>query len=213
LVDAFLRELNSGTPAVHLTRDDVCVVQWGLLPVAGEQSDNVRLLKRHDVLDHSADGVPGAWSVVSIKFTNARRVAADVVDRLTSRRSADTGVLPLPGRPAESVQSVIEGARRQYPTLPADVVEHLVRSYGTRFKGVTELATRIPGGSDRVVADAPVIAAQLAFGAIEEDGRTEDDLLWRRTELGARGLITAEARQAAREALRIAGLHHVSGPA
>ena len=212
LVEAFLRELNGGTPAVHLTRDDVRVVQWGLLPVTGDDTDRVRLLKRHVVVSHSSDGAPGAWSVVSIKFTNARHVAADVVDRLTSRRTVSSDVLPLPGRPTGSVQSVVDTACRQHPALPADVVEHLVRSYGTRFDHVITLGNRMPGGFERVVADAPVIAAQLAYGAAEEDGRTADDLLWRRTELGARGLITVGARNAACDALRFAG-RPVIGPA
>ena len=205
LLDAFLRELREGTPSMDVSRDDVRVVQWGLLPVAGDDPHRVRLLKRHTVIDHAAEGAPGAWSVVSIKFTNARHVASDVVDRLTSRRRSSDEVLPLPGRIADSVPSVVDAARRQHPALPADVVEHLVRSYGTRFEHVIQLAHRLPGGLDRVSPAAPVIAGQLAFGALEEDGRTEDDLLWRRTELGARGLVTPDARRAAREALRTAG--------
>jgi glycerol-3-phosphate dehydrogenase len=208
-VDAFLQELATGSPRIHLTSDDVRVVQWGLLPVVGADASRVRLLKRHQITDHSADGAPGAFSVVSIKFTNARRVATDVVDRLTSRRSGFGGVLPLPGRVAEPIASFVDGARRQHPALPPDVVEHLVRSYGIRFERVIDLAHRMPGGFERIVPGAPVISAQLGYGAAEEDGRTEDDLLWRRTELGARGLITDAARQHARSAIRFAGRHQV----
>ncbi|HEX6313957.1 MAG TPA: FAD-dependent oxidoreductase [Gemmatimonadaceae bacterium] len=213
LVEGFVREVNGGTPAVALTPDDVKVVQWGLLPVAGDDTDRVRLLKQHAVVSHAAEGVPGAWSVVSIKFTNARHVAADVVNRLTSRRTGIGGVLPLPGRLPGAVSDTVETACRAHPDVPADVVEHLVRSYGTRFGRVIELARLTRGGFDRLHAAAPVIAAQLAFGASDEEARTEDDLLWRRTELGARGLITSDARRAARAVLGTDGVSAVIGSA
>jgi glycerol-3-phosphate dehydrogenase len=48
-----------------------------------------------------------------------------------------------------------------------------------------------------VVAAAPVIRAQLHFGARYEQSRTPDDLVWRRTELGPRGFVTDEVRRLA----------------
>jgi glycerol-3-phosphate dehydrogenase len=122
-------------------------------------------------------------------------------------------VLPLPGRISGAVSAAVETARRAHPDVPADVLDHLVRTYGSRFERVIAFARRMRGGFDRLHAAAPVIAAQLAFGAGEEDARTEDDLLWRRTELGARGLITSEARQTARAALGGDGLTAVTGSA
>jgi glycerol-3-phosphate dehydrogenase len=207
-VDRFLAEVRGASPSLGVTADDVRVVQWGLLPVAGAPAgDHVRLLKRHRILRHDAEGLAGAVSVISVKFTTARGLAREVVDGLTSKRRSVTAMpeLTLPGRPPEGVWALHEGARTRHGgALPDDVLEHLVRAYGSRYERVVALARRLDGGSDRVSPGAPVIFAQLAYGAAHEHARTVDDLLWRRTELGARGLIDDAALRAAERALLLA---------
>jgi glycerol-3-phosphate dehydrogenase len=206
-VERFLEEVRGASPPLGVTAEDVRVVQWGLLPVAGPAAtEHVRLLKRHRILRHDAEGTPGAVSVVSVKFTTARRVAREVVDGLTGERRSDANApsLTLPGKLARDVETVVSGARSRYGgVLPQDVLEHLVRAYGSRYERIIELAQRIDGGGNRLSADAPVIFAQLVYGAAEERARTADDLLWRRTELGARGLAGADAVRAAERALRL----------
>jgi glycerol-3-phosphate dehydrogenase len=207
-VERFLAEIRGASPPLGVSADDVRVVQWGLLPVAGPgETEHVRLLKRHRILRHDAEGAPGAVSVVSVKFTTARRVAREVVDHLTGERRAEHAPpsLTLPGKPAHDISAVVAAARsRDGGVLPHDVLEHLVRAYGSRYERIIELAQRIDGGGDRLCPDAPVIFAQLVYGAIEEQACTTDDLLWRRTELGARGLIDDAAVRAAERALRLA---------
>ena len=208
-VEGFVREFASATPGLPLALADVRAVQWGLLPVTGSADEaHVRLLKHHRIIDHAADGVPGALSVVSVKFTTARHVAAETVDRITGRRIARDGVprLLLPGTPAGDVTSTIASARARFGTLlPDDVVEHLVRAYGARYEDVIAIAARVESGVERVEAGAPVIRAQFLYAAIHELGRTADDLVWRRTELGARGLATDGARRHAARCLETAG--------
>jgi len=206
-VERFLYEVHTASPPLGVSRDDVRLVQWGLLPIAGPAEEGrVRLLKRHRIIDHAADGVAGAVSVVSVKFTTARRVAEEVVDRVVgTRRPGDRRppILSLPGKLPVDVDSTIRAAQRRHGrVLPNDVVEHLVRAYGSRFEHVIALANRIEGGDRRLTPDAPVILAQLAYGAQEEQARTPEDLLWRRTELGSRGLITDDAMGKAQLALR-----------
>jgi glycerol-3-phosphate dehydrogenase len=205
----FLKEIAASSPPLSVTGDDVRLVQWGLLPVAGPPaSDRVRLLKRHRIVDHASEGVGGAFSVVSVKFTTARRVAADVVDRLTGAKAPRTTsalTIPLPGKPVQSMAATLADARARYaPLLPDDVIEHLVRAYGSRYERVIALSREIDGGDRRLSPDAPVILAQLVYGAREEQARTAEDLLWRRCELGPRGLVTAELEHEARRALVVA---------
>lgn len=208
LVERFLQELAGAKPRLPVARERIRVIQWGLLPVAGRaEADRVRLLKQHRIVDHSTEGVAGALSVVSVKFTTARHVAASVVDRLAGNRPAHARLArpPLPGNLASDVETTIASAKaRLTGELPDDVLEHLVRSYGARYERVVALARSIAGGADRVSPDAPVIFAQLVFGVREEQACTTDDLLWRRCELGPRGLITEESRRQAERALRLA---------
>jgi glycerol-3-phosphate dehydrogenase len=207
-VDRFLAEVRGASPSLGVTADDVRVVQWGLLPVAGAPAaDHVRLLKRHRILRHDAEGLAGAVSVISVKFTTARELAREVVDGLTSERRAVTATpeLALPGKPPEGVSALREAARARHGgVLPDDVLEHLVRAYGSRYERVVAMAQHLDGGRDRVSPDAPVIFAQLVYGASYERARTADDLLWRRTELGARGLADGAAVRAAERALLLA---------
>jgi glycerol-3-phosphate dehydrogenase len=215
-VECFLAELRSATPAINVSRDDVRVVQWGLLPVAGPGAGSrVRLLKHHRIIDHRiADGVGGAISVVSVKFTTARRLAVDVVDRIAGASArALPAAIPLPGKPDRPVADAVRDALSRYtPLLPADVVEHLVRAYGSRHERVIALATEVEGGAERLSPGAPVIVAQLLYGAREEQARTVEDLLWRRCELGPRGLITPDGRRAAERALASATTQRSNRP-
>jgi glycerol-3-phosphate dehydrogenase len=210
-LDAFLAELASAAPPLALDPQQIRLIHWGLLPVADSASahgSGVRLLKRHRVLDHTADGLAGALSVISVKFTTARALARDAVARIIGEGAADPGAarrregLRLPGAVFESLDALrAELSARVGDVLDAEVVDHLVRSYGSRCTEVVDMASRIPGWSARVVPGAPVIFAQLIYGVQAELARTPEDVICRRTELGPRGVATEAAFAAARKAL------------
>jgi glycerol-3-phosphate dehydrogenase len=211
-VDTFLQEVSGATPGLDLDRDQVALVHGGLLPVADDSpGGGVRLLKRHRLIDHAQDGAAGALSAVSVKFTTARRVAAEAVarivaDRRRGPRPARPTRLQLPGAPAGTLADLAAEARRRHgETVPPDVLNHLVRSYGSRYEQVLDHRHTLAGWDERVVPDAPVIHAQLVHGAAVEGARTVEDLLWRRTELGARGLLTPAARERAEGVMAAAG--------
>jgi glycerol-3-phosphate dehydrogenase len=204
-VERFMEEVRSARPALGLQPDDVVLVHGGLLPVARpSQGGKIHLLRHHWIVDHSAEGCAGAISVVTVKFTTARQVAAAVVDRIarsTARlRTSGPDRMPLPGGAFLSLDQLRSDAAAQYgDLLPADTLEHLLRTYGARYEAVLDHRHDLPDWDQRVVPDAPVIRAQLLHATLAEDGRTADDLLWRRTELGPRGLVTPAARQAAED--------------
>jgi glycerol-3-phosphate dehydrogenase len=205
-VDRFTAEVRAAAPDLRLDPADVAVVHAGLLPVTGRQERaRLRLLRRHRILDHRADGLMGAASVVAVKLTTAPTVARRVLDRL-GVRSADGSPgsdsrLPLPGGRFGSMEVLRADALAELgDALDGDVVEHLVRTYGARWRDVVE-QRHLPGWNERVVPEAPVVRAQLVYAVRAEGARTVDDLLLRRTELGPRGLVTAAARQLAEEVL------------
>jgi glycerol-3-phosphate dehydrogenase len=213
-VDEFLAELANSSPRLDLSRDEIRLVHHGLLPAAGGSAvpaSGVRLLKRHRVVDHAADGAAGVLSVVSVKFTTAGVAAREVAERIglaaEAGRGAEAGVAPppLPGAAFESLDVLRSDAAARFGALlPADVLEHLVRSYGARYADVLAYRDRLDGWDRRIVPGAPVIRAQLLHGAVAELARTADDLLWRRTEIGPRGLITEAASREAGRVLEIA---------
>jgi glycerol-3-phosphate dehydrogenase len=204
-VDAFLSEIAAARPSLGLRRDEISLVHWGLLPVAGSAAGGVRLLKQHSIIRHAAEGLSGAFSVVSVKFTTARSLAVAVVDAIIGGRkdrAAGEAELPLPGARFESLDELRQQARTRYGTLlDWDPLEHLLRTYGSGYEDVLALREAVPGWDRQVVPGSPVIYAQLVHGAASELGRTADDLLWRRTEIGARGLVSADAVRLAEQAL------------
>jgi glycerol-3-phosphate dehydrogenase len=206
-VQAFTSEVAAAVPPLALGTDQVRLVHRGLLPVTDAHgSGAVRLLKRHQVIDHAADGLAGALSVVSVKFTTARVLAREAVARITGDpATADPTQLRLPGADFESLDSLRRDvASHSGAALDGEIVEHLVRSYGARAAGVIDAVPRIMDGAARVVAGAPVIRAQLLYGVTAELARTAEDLVWRRTEIGPRGLADSAAMAAAREAIAAA---------
>jgi glycerol-3-phosphate dehydrogenase len=209
--ETFVAEVASASPSLELDPHDIALVHRGLLPVASDpERDAVRLLKRHRIIDHAADGAAGALSVISVKLTTARRVAAEVVARMTAEAPGPSERvqplrLPLPGRPPGSVTELDSAARARYGSVvPSDVLDHLVRTYGAGYEEVLEYRHSLAGWDDRVVPDAPVIHAQLMHGAARELARTAEDLLWRRTELGPRGLVTPAATERAERVIATA---------
>jgi glycerol-3-phosphate dehydrogenase len=82
---ALLAEVGAACPALELTADDVVRLQWGWLPLkAGREPGRPNALAdRPRVIDHGErGGVRGMFSVEGVKYTTARRVAEQVVDRL-----------------------------------------------------------------------------------------------------------------------------------
>ena len=208
-VELFLAELRGAWPPLGITARDIRHVQWGLLPDA-ERADGhrMRLLKQHRLIDHAAEGIAQAITVVSVKFTTARRVAEDVVDHVTGAVRSNASALktlPLPGRPTPGVDADTGGTQtRPDQRLATSVTTHIARAYGARYSAVVSLSDRIDGGDRCVSAEAPVTFGQLVYSARNEMVHTVDDLLWRRTELGARGLVTPAVRDEAQRALDLA---------
>jgi glycerol-3-phosphate dehydrogenase len=208
-VEEFLAEVNAAWPERGLRREDVRLIHAGLLPAApAAEAAGLRLLKRHRIYDHAADGVAGLLSAASVKYTTARRVAEEVVTRVFRKRGESpppcrTAVTPLPGGEIASLEGLLASARERYASrLGAEVVEHLVRSYGTLYERVLAGTLSRSAADRRVVPAAPVIEAQFVYGVREEMAAEPTDLVFRRTELGARGLADAASLARAAELLR-----------
>jgi glycerol-3-phosphate dehydrogenase len=204
LVERFATEVRTAAPQLRLGPADIAVVHAGLLPVADHPAgDGVRLLRRHRIRDHQSDGLTGAWSVLTVKMTTAPIVAREVLDRMHAHTGgAEVTALPLPGGGFDSLDALRHDATAELGhVLDGEALEHLVRTYGARWRQVAGLRHDLPGWNERVVPEAPVLRAQLVHALRAEGARTVDDLLLRRTELGPRGLADSAARQVAEDVL------------
>jgi glycerol-3-phosphate dehydrogenase len=212
LVDRFLEELNGGWTGDPIRRADVQLVHSGLLPDdPAEPGLVVRLLRHPRIVDHRPHGIDGLISVEAVKFTTARRVAENAVDQVCrslgkSTPPCRTHLTPLPGAFDASVNQLLDEARRGHAhEVETETLDHLVRTYGGRYSRVIDAGKKDADWAARIDATSPAIRAQLSYGSAQEMAQTADDLLLRRTEIGALGTPSAAARTMAVEVLAAQG--------
>jgi glycerol-3-phosphate dehydrogenase len=99
-----------------------------------------------------------------------------------------TSITPIPSAPDNVSALRHEVVQKHGQLLPEDIIDHLVRTYGTRYNQVLALRENTVHWNQRVHTGSPVIHAELVHGVRHEMAHTADDLLRRRTELGARGV-------------------------
>jgi glycerol-3-phosphate dehydrogenase len=195
----FLAELNAAWFGDEVRAEDVLMIQSGLLPAYPGGGDDVRLMRRHTLTASDSGGVP-VLTATTVKFTAARRLAEYTTDRacriLGHRAPCRTATTPLPGAPPRGMEALLSESRKEFGALlDDDVLEHLAHSYGTGLADL--LAGATPEQLVRVSPAGPVLEAQWVHAIREEMARTPDDLLFRRTEVGARGLVDAGIRERA----------------
>jgi glycerol-3-phosphate dehydrogenase len=176
-----LDDINDAYPQANLSRSDVRLVHRGLLPMASGTPNGAGVtLARSYQLDDSVDGL---LSVVGVKYTTARDVAEKAIDRALAlmgkapfrSRSVET---PVFGGDIESFDDFLRSAEGE---VPADVLRHLVYSYGSAY------AELLKGDCARVSDASPVLVSELRHAVREEMALDLASVVLRRTELGTAG--------------------------
>ncbi|MCU1673122.1 MAG: dependent oxidoreductase [Frankiales bacterium] len=157
-----------------LSRSDVIGSFAGVRPLlAGVEGRTADLSRRHAVVQ----GEDGMWTVLGGKLTTYRRMAQDVVDRI-SENPCRTRDLPLVGATGP---------------VPHDVPVRLVRRYGSEARDVAALGDP----TEPVAPGVPVLKVELEWGLRAEGALTAEDLLERRTRLSLVDAWQEAARPAA----------------
>ena len=191
-IDSFIAEANEAFPALGLTRDAVTLVHWGLVPAttAGGSPD---LLPAASIIDHGREGAPGAMTVIGVKYTTARGVAARTIDaaaRLLGRRvprsRTATTVLPGAGM-ADHEALAIETARRGRLELPAAVITRLSEVHAERSADIVRLMLEREALRAPLVPGSAVTGAEVVHVIREEMAVHLSDIVLRRTTVGAAG--------------------------
>lgn len=189
-IDAFIANANSAFPALHLSRGDITLVHRGIVPAKGP-SGRAELLGTPRLLDHSADGAPGALTVVGVKFTTARAVGAKAAAMAarslgTSSRATDTDRTILPGAGiADHEALVIETARAVGLEIAPPIIRHLTSVYGDRCAAIVRIMAERSDWRTPLVPGRPTIGAEVIHAIRAEMACTLADIVIRRMEMGA----------------------------
>jgi glycerol-3-phosphate dehydrogenase len=192
-IDAFIREANEAFPALTLTRERITLVHRGLVPAAVRPGQAPGLLAAPAIEDHGQDGMPGAMTVVGVKYTTARAVAERAIERAGRalgrrlRRSA-TAVTVLPGAGlADHEGLAIETARRSGLDLAPLVLQRLSALYAERSAEIIGLMAERPALREVVDDGVGATAVEIVHVIREEMAIHLTDIVVRRLGLGAAG--------------------------
>ncbi len=224
-----LAEADAAWDGPRAREEDVLLVHAGLLPLDPSGGGSPEgLLRAPAVHDHAGEGARGLISVVSVRFSYAGALARDAVGAVMRSLGRDRAVprggpkdaaggqggtagsgaaAPTAGHRAGAAHALADAdadLRRAAPGLGPDVRRHLVRCYGADAGHVVAAVRAAEGWDRRVLPGEPVIFGQFVHGVRAEMARTAEDLVWRRTEIGPRGLDCGAARRAAAEAFAVA---------
>lgn len=140
------------------------------------------LSREHEVVDHTAHGVPNLFSLIGGKLASYRIFAAEAADRIAPRLGnhapCSTHSTPLPG--GERVpEAPVLAARFGISRYAA---KRLIDRHGARAEELLGRAAGDPRGRMTVCAAEPVLACEVRYAIEVEGARTLEDVV-RRTRL------------------------------
>jgi glycerol-3-phosphate dehydrogenase len=191
----FMEEINYALPGNTLRREDIHFFYGGLLPMVrpDPNSGEVVLTKHYKIYDHKkSDGIDGVVSVLGVKYTTARDVAAKAIDLIMrllnkSRGQTQTDSTRLFGGNIEGFDDFQQQAlARLDHDFSVPVVNQLVRNYGSEYACILRY-----GEEDKQLLipfdGTAVLPAEIIYAMREEMALHLADAVWRRTELGSAG--------------------------
>ena len=116
-LDGFLADLNNANPGEALQRSDIQHVYWGRVPTEDALDENGTKRRNADeVIDHaSRDDLEGLFSIVGVKLTTARAVAAKAVDRVM--RQSSRAVCERHNAQGSAWHARVQSGRAEYQLL------------------------------------------------------------------------------------------------
>ncbi|GAB2604193.1 glycerol-3-phosphate dehydrogenase/oxidase [Spirosoma areae] len=164
-------------------RADVQAGFGGIRPlIVSSRADTKTLLRDHEV-EH--DPASGLLSLLGGKWTTYRLMAQDAIDRagelLKKSVSGSTENHYLVG--GEHYRFEDWQLLQSRYNLPADVCQHLMRTYGTRADRVAQLTQQQPELARKLTDSQPFIQAEVVHQVREEMAVTLRDVLARRWRL------------------------------
>jgi glycerol-3-phosphate dehydrogenase len=144
---------------------------------SGDPKKSVDISRKAELYETSS----GMLTITGGKLTTFRRMAAQVVDRITERAGRDTECrtddipLGMAARP-EDLETGVE--------LPDGAADQLAFRYGHAARAVLEACDQSPELAEPIVPGHPDLMAEVVIAARVEQARSVADVLLRRTRLG-----------------------------
>lgn len=190
-LERFIAEVKAGYPSLDLSVDDVSIWNAGLVPFGRNPRDatDLRYGHRSRLVDHArTDGLNNLITLIGVRFTTGRYESERAVDLVFRKLGQDpprgrTATTPLVGGDITNLDELLnEASRTHAASLGADVVQSLVRNYGSEYGRVTS-HLHDDTGWGTAIGGSTTIRAQVVHAVREEMARTVGDIVFRRTDL------------------------------
>ena len=180
LVAAVGRSFRSG-----VTRDEIVWSYSGVRPLYEDKARSNSTVTRDYVFELDAENGAPILSIYGGKITTFRRLAEHALKRLAKHLPmgpAWTGDAPLPGGEMADFAQFLWDASGRHRWLPPEMLQRLVRAYGTRLDTVIGDARSLEDLGEHL--GGTLYEAELRYLIRDEFARTAEDTLWRRSKLG-----------------------------
>ena len=175
----YLLDALNGMFATSIGPGDLTGAYAGVRPLvsSGDPKKSVDISRKAELYETSS----GMLTITGGKLTTFRRMAAQVVDRITERqgREAECRTDGIPLGMAARPEDLETGAE-----LPEDAADQLAFRYGHAARAVLNLCEELPELAEPIVPGRPDLLAEVVIAARHEQARSVADLLLRRTRLG-----------------------------
>ena len=202
-LQSFIDEINEAYPALDLTLGDVSMWNAGLV-LFGENkpgATNLSYGKRSRLVDHAKEhGLDGLITLIGVRYTTARGEAAKAIDIVSGKLGKNapkpsTAKIPIYGGQVEHLGKFLHQAIMQRsPTLSVETMKALVHNHGSEYKAVLKYIEEDPTHAE-TIGESVAIKAEVLHAVREEMAQKLEDVVFRRTDLGAGGHPGATALQ------------------
>ncbi len=199
-IERWIDEVNRGWPGLDLKLEEVTLWNAGLTLFGENEAGATHLSygKRSIVVDHQVeDGVDGLITVVGVRYTTGRGVAAEV-GRLIARKlekpaaAPPTESTPIHGGEFSHFAGLQDEIQHRVPALPPPIVRALAHNYGSVYGSVLALGEADPALL-QPLPGSTTLKAEIVHAVRHEMALTLADVALRRTDLGTAGYPGAAA--------------------
>jgi len=187
-IQSFVDEICEAAPALGITRDDVAVVNAGLLPFGENQPGQKDLSfgKRSVLIDHAArEGLSGLITGMAVRWTMGRLLGEKAIDLACKKlecesRPSRTSTTAVHGGDIGDRDQLLRSIRTHAGAhLSDETIVHLADTFGS----LTGEVLKQPDGV-AMLCDSRTLIAEVRHAARNELCVTLSDIVLRRLDLG-----------------------------
>lgn len=193
-LQSFIDEINWAYPALDLSRADVLMWNYGLVPFGENEAGAVNLSygKRSYLIDHEkSHGIQGLVTLIGIRYTMARGDASRALDLAVAKLGRSippppTDRIPIQGGKIEDFEQFVNATANDPIGVNKGAIRALIHNHGTAYKRILRYAEEDPSLAE-TLNGSTVLKAEVLNAVHNEMAIKLSDIVFHRTDLATGG--------------------------